>query len=243
MLKLNRLLQSHEFLQRALKDYGPALGAKEQKKLRREAEKAFSELVHYPSSDPRVTLAQVELLMSALPQHPSDSDEAQALRDVCLESVKRLAAEAAKLVEPRGGQKLRGNSSSIVLPAHELQLLDSQSDRISIFDRDYRYKFTNKANAAFHGRKSADFVGMPSQVLVGTKCFVELTKPSVDACFAGRTLKFPVSLTRGKKMLVYAATVEPVRNGHDQVVAAMVITRDVTNYGIAAEKIWPAMDE
>jgi hypothetical protein len=247
--ELRRLLQSYDFLHRALEDHGDTLCSLAADKIRLERDRLFVELVNYNSSEPQVTLAQIRFFLAGLADLASDPEQAEILRQACLSAAERLAGDIV--------QQDQVCQSFVPLPAirppvptvkpylslQDVWLLNSTSDRTSIIGRDYRYLFTNKANAAFHKMPAADFVGRPSHTIVGDKCFRDLTKPSLDECFAGHALAFAVSHRAGKKMITYASSVEPIRDAGGDVVAALISAKDVTRYAVRADRVWPGRDE
>jgi PAS domain-containing protein len=247
--ELRRLLQSHEFLHRALEEHGDTLCSKAVDNLRRERDRVFFELVSYTSSHPQVTLAQLRFLLSGLFDLASDPEQVEALSQTCLQTAERLAGDLLRqdqtyqsMLALPATERPVGSLTKSVSP-QEAWLLDSMSDRASVYGLDYQYLFTNKANAAFHGMPAADFIGCPSHTIVGDRCFRELTKPSLDKCFAGHPLDFAVSHRVGRKKLTYAASVEPVRDAGGNIVGALVTTKDVTHYAVQAERVWPGRDE
>jgi PAS domain-containing protein len=249
MDELRRLLKSHDFLSRALEEHGNALNRVDADNLRRERERVFFELVNFTSSHPQVTLAQMRFLLSGLADLASDPEQADFLRLACQQTAERLANDMLQqdptrlsLLALQATERGVGATAPSISP-QEAWLLDSMADRAFVYDRDYRYVFTNKANAGFHRKAAADFVGRPSHTIVGDKCFKELTKPTLDKCFAGRSLAFAASHRVGTKMLVYAASVDPVRDARGDVVSAMIVCRDVTRYSVPADIVWPGPDD
>ncbi len=221
--KLRRLLQSHEFLDRALKEYGAAMAAADAENLRADRARVFNELVEHTSADPRVTIAQISFLMAGLAALSANSAEAQRLRAACTHHVERLAGPA--------------------LSQEQYGLLDSMTDRVGIYDRNYRYVFTNKANAAFHGRRQSEFIGLPSWTVVGQECFETVTRPKLDACFAGRSVTFVAGESDGAASTIYSVRYDPIRDRSGGVTSALVVARDVTSLAVRSEMDWPLPDE
>ena len=233
--ELRRMLTSYEFLDRALGEHGAALPAADADKLRSERDEVFLDLLRYSSADPRITLAQIDLLLASLTELASEPGRARMLSKACRTTAARLASQIQR-------QTARGPAPGI--SPQEAALLDSLPDRASLYDRDYRFIFTNRANAAFHGIAAADFVGRPCWSIVGARCFEELAKPSIDACIAGRPVSMVATHRAGGRLLTYAVTLDPVRNDAGNVVSTLIVARDVSGLSVDTPKVvWPAPGE
>jgi len=73
---LRRLLKSHDFLENALTTYGKSMTAMDAVRLQQEKDHVFLELLAHASTDPRITLAQINFFvatLASLAKHPSDA--------------------------------------------------------------------------------------------------------------------------------------------------------------------------
>lgn len=239
--ELRRLLNSHEFLQQAIKEHGAGFSSTELDRVRRECDRIFFELVNYSSTHAEITLAQLNFLLLSLVELASDKSQGEILRRSCLATAQRLATSAppksAKAPPPTGDNTAAPALNPVVTPREE-RLLNSITDRAAICDRDYRYLFVNKANAAFHNLTPADFIGRKIDTVVGKKIFRKLTKPTVDRCIAGESFSLTVGYKSPDKAQTFAAQFAPIRNESGEVVAAMVISRDVTAFPVEPESVW-----
>ncbi|WP_420410195.1 PAS domain-containing protein [Hoeflea sp.] len=72
---------------------------------------------------------------------------------------------------------------------HQL-LLDSLGERIAVVGLDYRYIYTNKRNADFHGKSPSHFVGKHLGEMIDPARFDDRAKPKLDKCFSGETVEY-----------------------------------------------------
>jgi PAS domain S-box-containing protein len=117
------------------------------------------------------------------------------------------------------------------------QVFESSPDAILIIGTDYRYKRVNPVHAGNWGRPAASMVGMHMAELVGVEFFEQRLRPFLDRCFAGETVRFDdwFDNARGHRFLV--ASYSPLRSGSQQVEAALVIARDLTEHALASEAL------
>lgn len=240
-LDLRRLLNSHEFLQQAIQEHGDVLSESELDGIRTERDRIFYELVNYSSTHPQITLAQINFLLMSLTELASDKALAETLRRSCLATAQRLAISssprAMEKTDPAGEANIAVGAQPVITP-REARLLNSITDRAAICDRDYRYLFVNKANAAFHRLTPTDFVGRKIDTVVGKKIFRKLTKPTIDRCMAGESFSITVGYKVQPKARTFAAQCAPIRNDQGDVVAAMVISRDISQFPVEPESVW-----
>lgn len=213
--EISRLLKSHEFVQQAIADYHSMLTDAHLDELLKERERLFDELVRYSSPHRGVTLVQLKFMIAGLADLVKEKQKSKRMLKDCLAVAQRLAGEAPI------------STLSANLP-QEMRLLDNLTDRVAVADRNYRYLYTNNANAAFHGQTPADILGKSAVTVVGKRRFEEITEPTFEKCFAGQSLTIPVTYLRGKRKLTYSLSCEPVRNDRGKVIGAICIGRDIS---------------
>jgi len=246
--ELRRLLNTHEFLQQALRDYKSVMSKEHLEGLRRDQDRVFGQLVNYVSIHPQVTLAQLNFLLCGLAEMAANKKQAETLRQTCLATAERLAGSGnASPGSHPAGQSSRSVGTlseptplpgGVPLTGRETWLLDRISDRAAICDRQYRYLFSNRANAAFHHKPPAEMVGKPVATIVGKRRFEEITAPAMEKCFAGQSISFPVSYISGNRTMTYSISCEPMRDDAGDVVAAICISRDISNYAIRSTVLY-----
>jgi PAS domain S-box-containing protein len=122
------------------------------------------------------------------------------------------------------------------------QVFENAPDGICIVGRDYRYRRSNPVYARRWGMPAEQIVGMHVAELLGRDAFDRTLKPYLDRCFAGEDLTFEwLSELRGRLHL--AVSYSPLRSGSEEVEAALVIQRDLTEYMQASEALREAQAE
>lgn len=247
--KLRRILQTHDFLDRALREHGDQLAGRDVTQLRVERDRTFLQLLSHISTDRRVTLAQLNCIISALAELARNAPEAVVLERACLDIARRLADQVVEqervdrtTLEKRGGS-LGGPVPTGPLNPQTFAVLDAMPDRVGIYDSDYRFVFTNTANARFHGKQPSDFVGRPSWSMIGTTCFAKFTKPAVDKVLAGRRISSLARQGVGEQERTYSVSFDRVRSLVDGKDCVLVISRDVTALGLSTDIVVPMPGE
>jgi PAS domain S-box-containing protein len=117
------------------------------------------------------------------------------------------------------------------------QVFESSPDRISIVGRDYRWQRANPALERRWGIPTDAFIGKHVADFLGADTFERTAKPNYDRCFAGEEVNYTgwFNLALGKRYL--AVTYTPLRPDSEQVEAALVISRDLTEHMLASDAL------
>ncbi len=222
------LLQSHAFLKSARRTHGARMQKPEARALKEREDRAFLDILEFKSDDARVTLTQIRFLLSVLADVTPETDMAAELREACRNQSERLQRIVTL--------KTAGISADR-LPSYPL--LDALSDRVGIFDRNFRYKFTNAANLSFHGETLRDFVGRPSWVVTGERFFDKVNRPRFEACLAGQTVHCYSAHPNRDPQRIYSATYNPIYDADGEIRSLIMVSRDVTSIPIPKELITP----
>lgn len=225
--ELLRLLKSHEFLKRALDEHEAKLSHGDATGLKGRIDRVFLDILVHASDDPRVTLTQVRFLLSNLVVQAGETEMSVVLREICERHMDRFEDQISAL------------SAAAPTQSMEFRYLDSLSDRVAVIDAEYRYVFTNRANAEFHGKAASNFVGCPNWRIVGESYFERYNKARFDNCLAGQSSSFFATHPVGGPTKIFSSKCEPVRNPDGSVSACLVTARDVTGLPIPAELIEP----
>lgn len=236
--EFKRLFDSYDFVNRALTEHGHALAPVDVARLERDRDDLFLQLVRFTANDPRVTLAQVRLLLSSLAALATHANQAELLRAACLTAVERLADM------PRRREALQQRS---LHPAGPMQdhyppqpvrnFLDSLSDRVGVADRNYRYVFANQANARFYGLSQSDMQDVSIATVVGARVFRTFTKPNLDLCFTGQPSTHFVRFLCPHKPRLSSTQLDPIRDSDGTVRWVIATIRDVTGAPIPGELV------
>lgn len=107
--------------------------------------------------------------------------------------------------------------------------LDQVRERVSLIDIDYRYRYTNRANAEFYGLQPEDFVGQHLTDRIGEERFRTRAKPAFDRCFAGETVTYSHDLQLDDGRVIWlSAEMQPYRDATGGITGAIVTMRDIT---------------
>lgn len=213
--QLTKLLKSYEFLQSALKQHGPRMSRKEAAGIESSMDELFLRIIGHHSQEPQITLAQARFLLANIDKGRNPR-QADALREACDNQLQLLESQVIKLKGGRAG-----------VAALNFGLLDSLSDRVSVLDRNYRYVFTNKANADFHNEPQKDFIGRPNWLVTSRRFFEAITKPKVDACLAGHRVSLTIPHPN-RPTSIFTAVFDPIRASDGSIDGIISVSHDVT---------------
>ena len=115
------------------------------------------------------------------------------------------------------------------------QVFECSPDAVLIIGTDYRYKRVNPVHAQNWGRLAESMVGIHMADLVGVDFFEQKLRPFLDRCFAGENVRFDDWFDNARGHRFVSASYSPLRFGSQQVEAALVIARDITEHVLASE--------
>ena len=117
------------------------------------------------------------------------------------------------------------------------QVFESSPDAMCVVGRDYRFQRVNPVFERVWGMPPERIVGKHVGDLLGTTFFEQRLKPNYDRCFAGKEVRYAewFSYPFGRRYLL--VTYSPLRPHSEQVEAALVVTRDVTDHMLASEAL------
>jgi len=123
-------------------------------------------------------------------------------------------------------------------------VFESSPDSMSIVGRDYRVQRANPVFERYWGMPAGSMVGMHIADVIGQEIFDRTVKPSLDKCFAtGEEVSYADWFTTTRGAAYRAVTISPLRPESEQVEAALVIARDLTDHMQAAEALREAQTE
>jgi PAS domain S-box-containing protein len=205
----------------------------------------------YAGTAPGVLAAVLSSLVRDYLFEPNTSIESRLLFDLVFLIFALLMTRVAQVrnqlelrVAERTVELTRSNESlkrEIVERSHAEyltgQVFESSPDAVLIIGTDYRYKRVNPVHARNWGRPAESMVGMHMAELVGQEFFEQRLRPFLDRCFAGENVKFDDWFDNARGHRFIAATYSPLRSDSQQVVAALVIARDLTDHARASEAL------
>ena len=232
---LPRLLKTYEFLSRALVEHGPRLGPSVIVELETERDQTFVEILTHVAADPRVTLAQLEFILSNLDRYVSDPAVLPSVQAACARHLKLLARQVQRLQATAAVPRPENPVGNGAHNAGDFSSLDLISDRAAVLDLDFRYVFCNRANADFHRTPASEFIGRLNPEIVGDTYFRTTGRPRYEQCFAGKPLSFVSSHPLRDVSHLYSVTLDPVRDGIGRVFGVLVVARDVSHLPLPPE--------
>lgn len=117
------------------------------------------------------------------------------------------------------------------------QVFECSPDAVLIIGTDYRYKRVNPVQARNWGRPAESMVGMHVTEVLGVEFFEQKLRPFLDRCFAGENVRFDDWFDNARGHRFISASYSPLRSGSQQVEAALVIARDLTEHALASEAL------
>lgn len=239
---LPRLLKSYEFLHAALTAHSDKMAANEIAELRKERDRTFAEIMSHSSLDARVTAAQLRFILDNLRELASDPGLLPAVERMSKRHLDRIVEQ----LQPRTpaestSRRVAPTPRKSTFDAARLRYFDFLSDRVSVIDRRFHYIFTNTANARFHGEAASDFVGRPNWLVAGEAFFEQISQPRIERCLEGYS---EVCICRNPncESMILSARFEPAYDECGKVAGVIIVSRDVTNLGIAESKILALRD-
>jgi PAS domain S-box-containing protein len=118
------------------------------------------------------------------------------------------------------------------LTAH---VFESSADGICIVGTDYRFQRVNPVYARIRGMPAESLVGKHVADVIGQQRFEQMSKESLDRCFAGEEFSVSgwVPLPAGRMYL--SVSYSPLRLHSERVEAALAIVRDITDLVVKSE--------
>jgi PAS domain S-box-containing protein len=117
------------------------------------------------------------------------------------------------------------------------QVFEGSPDAVAVIGRDYRYRRVNPVYERNWGMPVDTIVGMHVAQLRGSEAFERSLKVNLDRCFAGEQMTYGEWLTNAAGRVYHVRTYTPIRNTSNEVSAALVISRDLTEHMIAVEAL------
>jgi PAS domain-containing protein len=242
---IRRLLKTHEFLHRALVEHERALAPHDTARLKRERDDVLLELLDHVSDDPHITFAQLNLFVSGLAALAPANETAALLHRSALRAAEQLTRAASHAAVKKQAVQHRTNVAHTFAQRLDAQphgiyaILDSLPNRSAVFDRDYRYLFTSRANATFYGANSSEFIGIPLSSVIENTYFETATKPAYDRCFAGHSHSNIVEYDAETGPILYDAHFSPIRDQRGEVVSVLSVLYEVPDRSIPPTRFWP----
>jgi PAS domain S-box-containing protein len=140
-----------------------------------------------------------------------------------------------------------GTSTDITDRKREEYLTEQVSarlpDLVAIIGRDYRYRRANPTYERVWRISAEKVVGMHVGEVVGREMFDRAVKPNLDRCFTGEEVSFAEWFDDSARRKYWLVTYSPLKLESEQVDAAIVVARDLTEQMLASEKLRDAQTQ
>lgn len=219
--KLKQLLNSYRFADVAMRKHSGAMLPDDRAMLEAERAEAFSSLLETSSGEPAIAIVQLRVLVQCLAKSGLDRELSTSLFAMAERHLEELsgAFDTAyqRTLPPRPpAADIKGSLSEA-----ELCTLENDVNRVAIIGSDYRYLYSNPANAAFHGAVPTAMVGKPLWETTSQGFFASVSKPVFDRCFAGHRAAFVSPHPGRETSQVFAAYLDPILNKLGKPIAAL----------------------
>src|SRR3989449_4572727 len=123
------------------------------------------------------------------------------------------------------------------------QVFESSPDAVAVIGRNYRYQQVNPVYERNWSMPAETIVGMHVAELRGGNAFEQALKANLDRCFAGEQVSYGERLTTAVGRVYHVRTYTALRSPSNEVNAALVISRDLTQHMLAVEELQKAQAE
>lgn len=108
-------------------------------------------------------------------------------------------------------------------------ILDSLPDRVAVVTRDYRYLYSNAANAKYLQNKPMDLVGRHIEEFIGRPRFDGRVREKLDCCFSGQIVDYIYKEKAGlDRLKSKRCRMSPVRTSSGEVLGALIILQEAS---------------
>ncbi|SIQ15652.1 PAS domain S-box-containing protein [Rhizobium sp. RU20A] len=108
-------------------------------------------------------------------------------------------------------------------------ILDAMPDRIAVVTTDYRYLYSNPANAAYLDQRPMDLIGRHIVEFIGIQRFEQRVKAKLDACFAGEVVEYSFTKTQDGRTIVVRCRMTPCYSGAGKLIGAILILQETAD--------------
>lgn len=189
--------------------------------LESERAEAFSSLLETASGEPAIAIVQLRALVRSIASSGLDRELTTTLVDMADRHLEQLSRAFESAPQSPRVPCLPTVASNGWLSEAELRALDNDVNRMVIIGSDYRYLYSNPANAVFHGDLPASLVGKPLWETTSQEFFATVSKPVFDRCFAGHPAAFVSPHPGRDPAQVFSAHLSPILNKQGRTIAAL----------------------
>lgn len=105
-------------------------------------------------------------------------------------------------------------------------ILDSFPDRIAVITPDYRYLYTNPANASRLSSRPMDLIGRHIVEFIGLQRFEQRVKSCLDRCFSGEIVDYTFAKTVEGRTVVVRCRMTPCMSSAGKLIGAILVIQE-----------------
>lgn len=105
-------------------------------------------------------------------------------------------------------------------------ILDCLPDRIAVITPDYRYLYTNPANANHLESRPMDLIGRHIVEFIGLQRFEERVKAYLDRCFGGEVVEYTFAKTVDGRTVVVRCRMTPCLSSNGKLIGAILVIQE-----------------
>lgn len=117
-------------------------------------------------------------------------------------------------------------------------MISASPSALALVDRNYVYRIVNDIHLSLNNRASNEIIDHSVAEVVGTELFEQISKPHLDRCFNGETVRYQAWLdipVEGRRFM--DITYAPYRDDDNTIGGALVSARDITNLSRTEEAL------
>lgn len=108
-------------------------------------------------------------------------------------------------------------------PLFNEAVLDSLPDRVGVITRDYRYLYSNQANAQFLSHTTLSMIGCHVSDFIGEESFRTMAKPAFERCFRGDKVDYLHEGRRNSRSFTTRCRMSPLRGASNEIIGAVIV--------------------
>lgn len=196
--------------------------------LDRELEPMIEDILSYKAETREDMLMQLQFLNGLIRDEADDKSSVtrrSAAMSMLFDRYLRGPDTDSDSVHP---PSLRGTNSDIAFetadqPSFNEAVLDSLPDRVGVITRDYRYVYSNQANAHYLSHTTLSMIGCHVSDFIGEESFRTLAKPAFEKCFRGDTVDYIHTGLRDAKSFFTRCRMTPLRGSSNEIIGAIIV--------------------
>ncbi len=111
-------------------------------------------------------------------------------------------------------------------PLFNEAILDSLPDRVGVITRDYRYLYSNQANAQYLRHTTLSMIGCHVVDFIGEESFKTMAQPAFEKCFRGDKVDYLHRGRRNSSSFTTRCRMSPLRSASNEIIGAVIVLQN-----------------